>query len=616
MNLLSIENLSKAYADRPLFNSLNFGIAYGQKVALVGKNGAGKSTLLKILAGLVQPDDGQVTLRKGTTIGYLPQSPQLEEDDTILDNIFDPANEVAQTVLAYEKALEKGESPDDLFEKMEHLNAWDFEAKAKQVLGKLGIEDTDKVVKNLSGGQKKRVALAKLLLEAPDVILLDEPTNHLDIEAIEWLERFLVDQFQTIVIITHDRYFLESITDEILELADLKIYKHKGKYSDYLQHRMDRQQIAEVEKGKAQHLMKKELEWLRRQPQARGTKAKYRIDAFDGVKAKATKDISQSSLELNIRSTRQGKKVVELNDISHHYDDEFTVKGFTHNFARGERVGVVGKNGAGKSTFLNMITGQLSPKIGKVVIGETTNFGYYTQEAVSLNPANRVIEEVRDIAEYIMLEDGSRLSVTKFLEQFLFDSKQQYAYIDKLSGGEKRRLQLLKILVSEPNFLILDEPTNDFDIDTLNVLEEYLEGFDGGLLIVSHDRYFLDKLCDKLFVFEGEGKIRDYPGNYSDYRTERKKIQSEQSKSKEKAEKPKKTDGNKTKMSYNEKREYESLESEIDTLETKKAELNGLLNSGETSHEKLTEWALEIQKIDTEIDTKSERWMELDEKAN
>ncbi|MCB0736878.1 MAG: ABC-F family ATP-binding cassette domain-containing protein, partial [Bacteroidetes bacterium] len=348
MNLISIENLSKAYADRPLFNSLNFGVAHGQKVALVGKNGAGKSTLLKIMAGIVPADAGLVTLRKGTSIGYLPQAPELDEAATVLANIFDEGNPVAQTVMAYEKALEKGKDLTELLDKMERLNAWDFEAKAKQVLGKLGITQTDRLVGHLSGGQKKRVALAKLLLEAPDVILLDEPTNHLDIEAIEWLEKFLVDNFATIVLITHDRYFLESITDEILELADLKIYKHKGKYSDYLQHRMERQQIAEVEKSKAQHLMKKELEWLRRQPQARGTKAKYRIDAFDGVKAKATKDISDTSLELNIRSTRQGKKIVELNDISHGYDGVPTIAGFTHHFARGERVGKKKKNGVGK----------------------------------------------------------------------------------------------------------------------------------------------------------------------------------------------------------------------------------------------------------------------------
>lgn len=621
MNLISIEGLTKAYADRPLFDALNFGVALGDKVALVGKNGAGKSTLLKILAHIVPADNGLVTQRKGTTVGYLPQEPELNESATILDNLYDPENELAATVLAYEDALNTN-APElsSIMDKMEALNAWDFEAEAKQIVGKLGITDTSKQVKNLSGGQKKRVALAKLLLENPEVILLDEPTNHLDIEAIEWLEKFLVDHFQTIVLITHDRYFLESITDEILELSDRKIYRHKGKYTDYLDNKLTRNQIAQVEKDKASHLMKKELDWLRRQPQARGTKAKYRVDAFDGIKEKAMKNLSEGSMELNIKSTRQGKKILELHDLGHRFQDEWLFEHFNHKFARGERIGVVGKNGSGKSTFLNILTQKLKPQSGSVVMGETTSFGYYTQEAVDLKPTNRIIDEVREITEYIKLADGSKLSVPKFLEQFLFDRKQQYDFVESLSGGERKRLQLLKVLLAEPNFLILDEPTNDFDVDTLNVLEEYLSNYDGGLLVVTHDRYFLDRLVDHLFIFEGNGKIKDFPGNYTDYRQEKKNQPSAKKADKEKpslqAPKKKVPDTKAVKLTYNEQREYDQLEKQIEELEQKKKVIVDKLGQGSEDHEDLIQWGIDIQKLDKEIDSKTERWMELGEKAS
>ena len=629
MNLISVEELTKSYADRPLFDSLNFGLALGDKVAIVGKNGAGKSTLMKIMAQIVPADGGLVTHRKGTRVGYLPQVPKLLEKDTVMANLFDENNEIAKLVLDYESALVNESMADqlpDLLEKMEHHDAWDFEAKAKQVIGKLGIEDTEQIVGNLSGGQKKRIALAKLLLEKPDVILLDEPTNHLDIAAIEWLEKFLVDNFQTIVLITHDRYFLEAVTDQILELSDQKLYKHEGKYSDFLNNKLTRSQIAQVEKEKAKHLMKKELDWLRRQPQARGTKAKYRVDAFDGIKEKATANIDESQMELNIKGTRQGKKIIELHDVGHSFGNKFLFEHFNHKFAKGERVGIVGPNGTGKSTLLNILTGKMKPEKGSVVKGETTKVGYYTQESVDLNPANRIIDEVREIAEYIKLSDGTKLSLGKFLEQFLFDKNQQYAFIETLSGGERKRLQLLKVLLTEPNFLILDEPTNDFDIETLNVLEEYLRHYSGGLLVVTHDRYFLDRIVDHLFVFEGKGKIRDFPGNYTDYREKKKEEKAQnqsksqvksqtqkQSQSQAKKEKPK---SESKKLSYNEKREYEALEGEIMELETKKEALIEKLNSGEASHEELTEWSQEIEKLDAEIDAKTERWMELEEKVS
>ncbi|MFY0673095.1 MAG: ABC-F family ATP-binding cassette domain-containing protein [Bacteroidia bacterium] len=628
MNLISVEELTKSYADRPLFDSLNFGLALGDKVAIVGKNGAGKSTLMKIMAQLVPADGGLVTHRKGTRVGYLPQVPKLDENDTVMANLFDENNEIAKLVLDYESALvneSKADQLPDLLEKMEHHDAWDFEAKAKQVIGKLGIEDTEQIVGNLSGGQKKRIALAKLLLEKPDVILLDEPTNHLDIAAIEWLEKFLVDNFQTIVLITHDRYFLEAVTDQILELSDQKLYKHEGKYSDFLNNKLTRSQIAQVEKEKAKHLMKKELEWLRRQPQARGTKAKYRVDAFDGIKEKATANIDESQMELNIKGTRQGKKIIELHDVGHSFGNKFLFEHFNHKFAKGERVGIVGPNGTGKSTLLNILTGKMKPEKGSVAKGETTKVGYYTQESIDLNPANRIIDEVREIAEYIKLSDGTKLSLGKFLEQFLFDKNQQYAFIETLSGGERKRLQLLKVLLTEPNFLILDEPTNDFDIETLNVLEEYLRHYSGGLLVVTHDRYFLDRIVDHLFVFEGKGKIKDFPGNYTDYREKKKEekaLSQNTAKPKAKAQVQEKKEtkshanSNVKKLSYKEKREYEALEGEIAALETKKENLVAKLNSGEASHEELTEWAQEIEKLDNDIDTKTERWMELEERVS
>lgn len=622
MNLISIENLSKSYADRPLFESLNFGLAQGDKVALVGKNGAGKSTLMKILADIVPADGGLVTHRKGTKIGYLPQEPKLMESETILANLFDAENEVASVAMAYEQALEDPNMADqltELMEKMEKLDAWNFESDAKQVMGKLGIGDTSLIVGDLSGGQRKRVALAKLLLEKPDVILLDEPTNHLDIDAIEWLERFLLENFQTIALITHDRYFLEAVTDQILELADLKIYKHVGAYSDFVQNKMTRTQIAQTEKEKAGHLMKKELEWLRRQPKARGTKAKYRVEAFDGIKERAHRNVGESNLELNIQSTRQGKKIVELHDVGHAFGEKLLFEHFNHKFAPGERVGIVGGNGSGKSTFLNILTGKLKPKTGSIVMGETTKFGYYTQEAIDLKDSNRVIDEVRDIAEYIKLSDGSKLTVPKFLEQFLFDKKQQYAFVETLSGGERKRLQLLKVLLAEPNFLILDEPTNDFDIDTLNVLEEYLSHFTGSLLIVTHDRYFLDKIVDHLFVFEGNEKIRDFPGNYTDYREKRRaeRQPKAETKAKESSEaKPKAQKKNtSTKLSFKEQREFDGLEKEIDELEQRKEVIVRKMNSGTASHEDLQKWGREISEIDQQVEEKTDRWMELGERV-
>lgn len=621
MNILSVENLTKAYADKTLFQSVNFGMEDGEKVALVGVNGAGKSTFLKIIANLNQADSGSATLRNGIKLGYLSQDPQFGDSQTIEDCIFQADNKVAQAVKEYEQYLLHPEKYEDklqhLLDLMDTLNAWDYEAKAKEVLGKLGIHELHLKIPDLSGGQRKRVALAQLLLNEPDLMLIDEPTNHLDIDAVEWLEGLLKASPSAILMITHDRYFLDNVTTNIVEIAENKLYKHNGSYAKYLENKLERNQQARVVKEKAQHLMKKELDWLRKQPQARGTKAKYRINAFDGVKDKATKQIESQDLSIQIGSQRQGKKVLELHNIGKKYGDLKLVDGFSYKFAPGDKVGIVGKNGVGKSTFLNLITNTIETETGKLVYGETTKIGYYKQSYETLNPENRVIEEIREIAEFVTLANNQTMNVSKLLELFLFDSKHQYTYISKLSGGEKRRLQLLKVLVRQPNFLILDEPTNDFDIDTLNVLEDYLEKFTGCLMIVSHDRYFLDKLCDHLFVFEGDGIIRDFPGNYTDFRESQvgKNKQTKSNKTKSEPATAIVAKKEKKGLSYNEKREYEGLEKEIANLEKEKKALVDKLSTPNVGHEQLTEWSLEIEKLSELIDEKSMRWLELDELA-
>lgn len=618
-NLISVESLSKAYAEKPLFNEINFGVSQGQKLAIVGKNGAGKSTLMRIIAGQVPADKGKVTYRKGIRTGYLPQVPKLDDDKSILDNIFNQQNPMANAVRQYEQSLISGDGLEESLQEMERLNAWDFEANAKQVLGKLGLKDTSLRADALSGGQRKRVALARLLLESPDILLLDEPTNHLDIEAIEWLEKFLADNASTLVLITHDRYFLESVTNQILELADLKVYKHEGSYTDFLQNKIERQQVALTERDKARKLMKTELDWLRRQPKARGTKAKSRVEAFDGIQSKAKKNLTESSVDIKVHQVRQGKKIVEFQDVSFGYEKLQVIDHFTYKFAKGEKVGVVGPNGVGKSTFLNLMTGMQKPDSGKVVIGETTKFGYYTQESVDLNDNQRVIEEMREIAEYVKLGDGSRVSVSKFLELFLFDAAQQYTPIANLSGGERRRLQLMKVLLKEPNFLILDEPTNDFDLDTLNVLEDYLIRYSGSLVVVSHDRYFIDKVCDRLFVFEGEGGIKDYPGNYTDYREERasrvQELSNRQSGAgkKNKPQKEKKSDTQK--LSYNEQRELEQLEVSIEKLEKRKKEIVEEMNNGSGDHDLLAQLGEELKTLDAQLEKEGDRWLELSDRS-
>lgn len=626
MNYLSVEKLSKTFGEKWLFDNISFGIQRGEKVALVGANGTGKSTLLKILSGsdAIIADSGEATFRNEIKVGHLFQHKEFEDGQTVEDVLYGE-NETAQLVKNYQTLIEDINADQtqlqEVLTQMEELNAWNFESLVHQITGKLGIQNIHQEVNSLSGGQQKRVALAQLLLSEPDFIILDEPTNHLDVEAIEWLESFLSDDKLTILLVTHDRYFMDSVANQILELENGKIFHHKGNYASYLENKAEREQqlLSEVEKAK--NLYKKELDWIRRQPKARGTKAKYRVEAFDDIKKKAHTNTRKAELNIDVKSARQGGKILEVENIQKSFDDTPIINDFSYIFKKKERIGIVGKNGTGKSTFLNMLTKQLEPDKGRVIVGQTTVYGYFTQNATELNLENRVIEEVKEIADYFELSDGTQLSVGRFLEMFLFSPQKQFTYISKLSGGERKRLQLLKVLVKNPNFLILDEPTNDLDLDTMNVLEEFLSKFGGCLLIVSHDRYFLDRLTDHLFIFDGSGTVKDFNGNYTDYRQYEKELELEKlqeekkKKSNETKEEKPSYSADEPKATYKEKQEYIALEKEIETLETEKSQLVGKINSGETDHEKLSEWSIKIGDIDKLIETKSMRWMELAEKG-
>jgi len=617
VNYLSAELISKSFNDRWLFKDLSLGISQGEKLAFVGNNGVGKSTLLKILTGELPSDSGTVVIREGIRLGYLTQQPVVDENLLVKDVLFSDNNPVALAVKEYEDCLHHPDvSPERMqaaLEKMEEMNAWDYDSKVQEVTGKLGVPDMDKRFGELSGGQKKRIFLAQLLLQEPDLIIMDEPTNHLDLSAIEWLENYLAGPQITLIMVTHDRYFLDAVATEIIELDRGQLFRYKGNYAYFLEKKAEREEILKAEASKARNLLKKELEWMRRQPKARGTKAKYRIEAFYELKEKASQDLRKERLELDIKEARQGGKILEVNHLSKAFNGKPVVDNFSYVFKKHDRIGVVGNNGVGKSTFLNLITQRLKPDSGEVLPGITTKFGYFTQDSMNLNPANRVIEEVKNIAEFITLSDGSQVSASRFLDNFLFPPEKQYTYVEKLSGGEKKRLQLLKMLVTNPNFLILDEPTNDFDIDTLNVLEEFLEKFTGCLLLVSHDRYFMDHLVDQLFVFEGDGKIRFFNGNYTDYRDwvdeqETVKAKPETTKVVEQEEK-----ATPRKVSYKEKQEYEQLQKEIEALEKQKRELEEQLNSGITDHVKLQELGQQLQAVGDNLDAKTMRWLELAE---
>lgn len=618
MNYLSAENLSKSFNDRWLFKEISIGISQGEKLALVGENGTGKTTLLKILTGELKSDSGVVSVRDGIKIGYLTQQPKVAQHKSVKEIIFNEHNVIASVVKEYEDCIHHSDtSPQRMqkvLERMEELNAWDYDAKVQVITDKLGILDLDQKFEELSGGQRKRVFMAQMLLTEPDLIIMDEPTNHLDLEAIEWLETYLSGQNITLIMVTHDRYFLDNVANEIIELDRGKLYRYKGKYAYFLEKKSEREEILKAEVSKARNLLKKELDWMRRQPRARGTKAKYRIEAFYDLQEKASQNLKKDKMELDILGARQGGKILELHHVSKSYGNKLLVDNFSYIFKKKDRIGVVGKNGVGKSTFLDILTNKINPDKGERIPGVTTKIGYFTQESQDLNPAHRVIEEVKEIAEFITLSDGSSVSASKFLDLFLFPPEKQYTFIEKLSGGERKRLQLLKVLVTNPNFLILDEPTNDFDIETLNVLEDFLEKFTGCLILVSHDRYFMDHLVDQLFIFEGDGKILPFNGNYSDYRS----MEDEE----EFEEKPiaitqpvvKSPILNENrKPSFKEKKEYAELQSQIEALELEKSKLNEQMNNDAMDHMQLTELGKKIEAITDKVDALTLRWLELDE---
>ncbi|WP_047419730.1 ABC-F family ATP-binding cassette domain-containing protein [Cellulophaga sp. Hel_I_12] len=623
MNLLSVENIAKAYGENVLFSDLSFGINKDQKIALIAKNGTGKTSILNILSGLDSPDSGQVNFRKGIRVSFLDQEPDLDENLSIEETIFASDNEVLQVIRAYEKALE---NPDDAdayqtaFEGMERFQAWDFETQYKQILSKLNLNDIHLKVNILSGGQKKRLALANALINKPDLLVLDEPTNHLDLEMIEWLEQYFAKENMTLFMVTHDRYFLERVCNEIMELEDGVLYSYKGNYSYYLEKKENRIEQEATEQHKSKLLFKKELDWMRRQPKARTTKSKSRIDDFYEIKERASKRRNDNEVELEINMERMGSKILELHKISKSYPGKPILDKFEYNFLRGERLGIIGKNGTGKSTFLNIISGRDEPDSGKVIVGETIKFGYYTQKGINIKEGQKVIDVIREFGDYIPLMKGRQISAQQLLERFLFDRKKQYDFVDKLSGGERKRLYLCTILIQNPNFLILDEPTNDLDIVTLNVLESFLMDFPGCLLVVSHDRYFMDKIVDHLFVFRGDAVVEDFPGNYSDYRSYEDSIVIENRNTKKEVATPvavhaqdknsRKTE-EKKKLSFNDQKEFNNLEKEIKKLEAQKEETQHKFTDASLSGEQIDKLAVELKELEDQIEAKTERWFEI-----
>lgn len=613
MNLISVENITKSYGDKILIEDISFGINKDQKIAFVAKNGAGKTTLLNIIAGIDVPDSGQIIIRKGLKIAYLSQNEELDKNLTIEQTIFNSDNETLKIIEQYETALK---TPDDTdayqkaFDLMEQNHAWDFETQYKQILFKLKLSDLNQKVSLLSGGQKKRLSLALILINKPDLFILDEPTNHLDLEMIEWLEKYLIKEKVTLFMVTHDRYFLERVCNDIIELDQGKLYRYKGNYSYFLQKKEERIALEQVTVGKAKNLFKKELDWMRRQPKARTTKSKSRIDDFYAIKEKAHQRRLDHQVQLEINMERLGSKILELHHITKGFDEKRLFDDFDYVFKRGERIGIIGKNGTGKSTFLNIITGALPVDSGKVVIGETVKFGYYTQSGIHIKEGQKVIEVIREFGEYIPLTKGRKISAGQLLEKFLFDNKKQYDFVEKLSGGELKRLFLCTVLIQNPNFLILDEPTNDLDIVTLQVLEDFLLDFPGNLLVVSHDRYFMDKIVDHLFVFEGEGKISGFPGNYSDYRIYE-DSNPKSTKNIEKKEDTRKTNPTKSELSQQEKREFGKLEKDIANLEKKKELIESQFNNNEIEANKISETSVKLQQIISDLEQKEERWLEL-----
>ncbi len=617
MNYLSVEHISKSYGDRSLFENLSFGINKDQKIAFIAKNGSGKTTILNIIAGKDTPDSGQVVMRKDIKIEFLSQEPDLQKNLSIEENIFASDNDVLKIIENYEKALENPSDTDayqKAFDAMDRHQAWDFETQYKQILSKLKLDNLKQLVSNLSGGQKKRLALAIVLLNKPDLLILDEPTNHLDLEMIEWLEDYFAKENITLFMVTHDRYFLERVCNEIIELDNGKIYSYKGNYSYYLQKKEERTQAEQASVEKAKNLYVKELDWMRRQPKARTTKSKSRIDDFFVIKEKAHARRKEHQVELEINMERLGNKVIELHNISKSFENKIILDKYSYNFLPGERVGIIGKNGTGKSTYLNILTEKVAPDNGKIVVGETIKIGYYTQTGIAVKEGQKVIDVIKEFGEYIPLAKGRMLSAAQLLERFLFDRKKQYDFVEKLSGGELKRLYLCTVLIQNPNFLILDEPTNDLDIVTLNVLESFLLDYPGCLLVVSHDRYFMDKIVDHLFVFRGEGVIEDFPGNYSDFRTYEDSVE------------PVKEDTPKEKsnwkenqvqngLTYQEQKELQKIERELKDLEITKKKIEQEFSDNLVQADDIEKKSNELQSVIQKMESKEERWFELLEKA-
>ena len=622
MNYLSAENISRNIGERWVFKNLFFGLQKGEKVALIGKNGTGKTTLMETLMGMQSPDEGKISIRKGIRVGYLPQNPIFTENEEVLNYLFSDDLPSAMAIKAYEKAMISGDAKEleDSFALMEAHNAWDYEARAKQIISRLGIPDGDQKVSTLSGGQKKRLSLAKLLIESPDIMILDEPTNHLDIETIEWLEGILSGPNVTVLVVSHDRYFLDKICNKMFELSQGSLYTYEGNYAYFLEKKAEREASEASSISKAKNLYRKELEWMRKQPKARGTKAQYRIDAFAETEEMAHRKPDDSKLELAIQMSRLGNKIIEINGLKKAWGDKKIINDFTYTFKKKDRIGIVGKNGAGKTTFLQLLTGLETPDAGTIDPGETLVVGYYTQIPFDFKPEQRVIDTITEIAEVIPYGKNESLSPSQFLSKFLFPTAQQYTPVAKLSGGEKKRLQLMRVLVKNPNFLILDEPTNDLDLDTLQLLEDFLSEFQGCLLLVSHDRYFMDNLVDQLILVEGEGEVRFFNGNYTDYRISLENQPESTPATKVNPVKAPSTVAAPTvakgpKLSFKEQKEFEELEAKMATLESQKAVLIDQLHAGSEDFQVLTRLAQDIDVIKNSLEEMELRWLELSERV-
>lgn len=625
VSFLQVNDLTKSFGDNILFEGITFGVAQGQKIGLIAKNGSGKTTLLNIIAGKEDYDSGSVVFRNGLRVGYLEQAPHYPSGLTVLQACFYSQNETVKLLAEYEQALIENDSKkvNELLEKMDSLKAWDYELRAKQILGELKIHNFEQKVENLSGGQLKRVALANVLITEPELIILDEPTNHLDLEMTEWLEDYLGRSTISILMVTHDRYFLDNVCSEILEIDRKQVYQYKGNYAYYLEKREERIDAINAEVDRANNLLRKELDWMRRQPQARGSKAKYRIDAFYDLEKKAKQQHETKLINLDVKASYIGSKIFEAVDVCKKFDDLKITDHFNYIFARYEKMGIVGNNGTGKSTFVKMLMGEIEPDSGHFDVGETVRFGYYSQDGLQFDEQMKVIDVVQRVAEYIDLGDGRKMGVAQFLNYFLFTPDKQHNYVHKLSGGEKRRLYLCTVLMRNPNFLVLDEPTNDLDIITLNVLEEYLRNFKGCVIVVSHDRYFMDKVVDHLLVFKGNAEIKDFPGNYSQYRAWKEEqeankraeeAESTKRQNNQAAEKPRHTaNSQKRKLTFKERKEFEALDIEIPQLEKEKKELEEIMSSGTLNSEELMNKSERISEIIKILDEKSMRWLELSE---